>query len=144
MINRKRTVLLLGLVAFAVTLSWLSAFLEPRKPGLKTTIARPESDYRVAGLDTSKFRKDGTLQFRLKAKTLIHYPNRRHSRLEQPLLLQYSDDGNIIETRANHALLADANKTIEMRDEVVTTQRNRHGKLLAQAKTSQLTLRLQP
>lgn len=144
MINRKRTFLLLGLVAFAVLLSWLSAFLEPRKPGLKTAIARPESDYRVASLDTSKFRKDGELHFRLRAKTLTHFPGRGHSRLEQPLLLQYGDNGNIIETRANHALLADTNKTIEMRDEVVTTQHDKHGKLLAQAKTSQLTLRLQP
>lgn len=143
MINRKRTVRLLALIVFALTLSWLTDFLAPRAPRPKDPKALPEHDYRLENIDTRKFRKNGKLQFRLKAHTMTHYPEQNSSLLTRPVLVQYAVDGTIVETRADEADLGDENRTITMRGNVITLQRDRAGKLLARANAGTLTLQLQ-
>jgi len=143
MINRRSALRILWLMVFAIALSSLVNFLEPRRPGLRDTGARAEHDYRITGLDTRKFAVDGRLHYHLQAHTMTHLPARNLSLLERPHLWQYDTNGNSIETTADQANLSDDRGRIEMRGNVITRQRDRTGKLLAQAETGTLTLKLQ-
>lgn len=143
MINRKSATRTLWLIVFAIAVSSLINFLQPRRPGLRDTAARAEHDYRITGLDTRKFTANGKLHYRLQARTMTHLPARKSSLLVQPRLWQYDANGNTVETTADQASLSDDRDRIEMRGNVVTRQRDNRGKLLAQAETGKLTLQLQ-
>jgi len=143
MINRKSATRTLWLIVFAIAVSSLINFLQPRRPGLRDTTVRAEHDYRITGLDTRKFAADGKLHYRLQARTMTHLPARESSLLVQPRLWQYDANGNTVETTADQASLSDDRERIEMRGNVVTRQRDREGKLLAQVETGKLTLQLQ-
>ena len=130
-------------MVFAIALSSLVNFLEPRRPGLPDTGVHAKHDYRISGLDTRKFADNGKLRYHLRANTLTHVPARKSSLLVQPRLWQYEANGNSIETTADRADLSDDREQIEMRGNVITRQRDKTGKLLAQAETGKLTLRLQ-
>lgn len=143
MINRKSATRTLWLIVFAIAVSSLINFLQPRRPGLRDTAARAEHDYRITGLDTRKFAANGKLRYRLQARTMTHFPARKSSSLAQPRLWQYDANGNTVETTADQASLSDDRDRIEMRGNVVTRQRDNKGRLLAQAETGKLTLQLQ-
>lgn len=143
MINRKRTLRILWLIIFAIALSSLMNFLEPRAPDDKTAFATGGHDYRVTGVKTTKFNASGKIQYRLQAKAMTHFPDKKSSVLIEPVLQQYNADGSSLETRADEASLADDRKIILMRKNVVTRQVNRSGHLVAQARTNQLSLQLQ-
>jgi LPS export ABC transporter protein LptC len=143
MINRKLALRILWLILFAVALSSLIRFLEPRRPGLQDTPVKTKRDFRITGLDTTKFNANGKILFRLRADTMTHFPSRSASTLDKPVLLQYGDRGGTIETRADSANLSDDQKVIEMLGNVVTSHTNRAGELIGRAETRRLTLKLQ-
>lgn len=143
MIKRKNAIRLVGLIVFALVLSWLSNFLAPTKPKLPGLQDIEAHDYKLVNIETRKFDLNGKLLYALNAKTLMHYPQKDESLLEKPVLVQHSRQGDIIETSADRAILKDDNKTIEMQDNVITTQKTRGGRILARANSEQLTLQLQ-
>jgi len=143
MIKPKNAYRIIGLVLFALLLSWLTNFLAPTKPGKPGIPEVDEHDYSITDLSTEKFGSNGKLIYRLNAQSLKHFPKDDISFLEKPVLLQYSNNGDIIETTADKAELRDQNKTIEMQKNVVTVQKTRAGKILARANTQQLIVQLQ-
>ena len=143
MIKPKNAYRIIGLVLFALFLSWLTNFLAPTKPGIPGTREPDTHDYSLTNLRTQKFGSNGKLVYRLNAQSLKHFPQDDISLLEKPVLLQYTSKGDIVETTADKAVLRDQNKTIEMQKNVVTIQKNRGGKILARANSQQLIVQLQ-
>jgi lipopolysaccharide export system protein LptC len=143
MIKPKNAYRIIGLVLFALFLSWLTNFLAPAKPREPGTQELEAYDYSITNLHTQKFGSNGKLIYRLNAQSLRHFPEDDTSLLEKPFLLQYSNKGDIVETTADQAVLRDQNKTIEMRKNVVTVQKTRSGKVLARANSQQLIVQLQ-
>lgn len=142
MISRKRTFRLLGLIFFAAGIWWLADFLAPPKPKDPDQVSKLIYDYKLTNVKTNKFGTDGKRLYVLKADTLTHFPSRKLSTLEKPLLIQYMKDGRIVETRARTATLADNSKTIEMRDDVLSIQKSRSGIVQARANSERLIIHL--
>jgi LPS export ABC transporter protein LptC len=143
MIKPKNAYRIIGLVLFALFLSWLTNFLmpvKPKKPGLPE---EDSHDYSLTNLRTQKFGTNGRLMYKLDAKSLKHFPKKDISLLEKPVLLQYTNKGDIVETTADKAILRDNNKIIEMQKNVLTVQKSRSGKVLARASSQQLIVQLQ-
>jgi len=143
MIKPKNAYRIIGLVFFALFLSWLTNFLAPTKPGKPGIQEVDEHDYSLTNLRTQKFGSNGKLMYRLDAQSLKHFPRDDISLLEKPILLQYTNKGDVVETTADKAVLRDQNKTIEMQKNVVTVQKTRSGKILARANSQQLIVQLQ-
>jgi lipopolysaccharide export system protein LptC len=143
MIKPKNAYRIIGLVLFALFLSWLTNFLAPTKPREPGTQELEAYDYSITNLHTQKFGSNGKLIYQLNAQSLKHFPEDDTSLLEKPFLLQYTNKGDIIETTADKAVLRDQNKTIEMQKNVVTVQKTRSGKILARANSQQLIVQLQ-
>jgi len=143
MVKPKNVYRIVGLVLFALFLSWLTSFLAPKKPVPKDMQTADRHDYSLTSLHTEKFGSTGKIVYTLMAKSLKHYPGKNASLLTKPVLLQYTKQGDIVETSADNATLQDNNKSIEMQDNVVTTQRTRKGKVLARATSQQLVVQLQ-
>lgn len=143
MIKPKNAYRIIGLVLFALFLSWLTNFLMPVKPKEPGLPEEDSHDYSLTNLRTQKFGTNGRLMYKLDAKSLKHYPNKDISLLEKPVLLQYTNKGDIVETTAEQAILRDNNKIIEMQKNVLTVQKTRSGKVLARASSQQLIVQLQ-
>jgi len=143
MIKPKNAFRIVGLVLFALFLSWLTNFLTPVKPKKAGVPEEDSHDYSLTNLRTQKFGPDGRLIYKLDAKSLRHFPKQDISLLEKPVLLQYTSKGDIVETTADKAVLRDNNKTIEMQKNVLTIQKTRSGKVLARANSQQLIVQLQ-
>ena len=143
MIKPKNAFRIIGLVVFALFLSWLTNFLAPAKPKKPGIPEQDSHDYSLTNLRTEKFGLNGKLVYRLKARNLKHFPEKDISLLEQPVLVQYTNTGDIVETTSDNAVLRDNNKTIVMRGNVLTVQKTRSGKVLARAKSKQLIVQLQ-
>ena len=141
--NRKKGILLLALVFFFLLLSQLPEFLEPVKPQAFRTADQEMYDYRLTNLATNKLDHNGKLAYTLNADSLTHFPARKISHLGKPVLIQYSDKNGRTVTTAKEATLADSDKIIEMRGNVVTVQRNRSGDTIARSQTDRLTIQLQ-
>ena len=143
MIKPKNAYRITGLVLFALFLSWLINFLMPVKMKTPDIQAQDSHDYRLTNLSTKKFGVNGKLKYKLDAESLKHFPGKKISLLQKPVLLQYTSGGDIVETKADHAILQDNNTSIEMRDNVATIQKTRKGKVLARARSQQLVVKLQ-
>lgn len=142
-VNQKKGIRLLALVVFALTLSWLSKFLEPVKPRDVKAPEQETYDYRLVNLKTDKLNRNGELAYTLRADSLTHFPAQEMSHLDKPVLIQYSSANGRTETTAHRAMLADADKVIEMHGNVVTVQRNPSGKTIARSTSDKLTIQLQ-
>lgn len=143
MIKPKNAFRIIGLVVFALFLSWLTNFLAPVKPKKPGIMEQDSHDYSLTNLHTEKFGLNGKLVYKLMARNLRHFPKKDISLLEKPVLVQYTDKGDIVETTAQNAVLRDKNKTIVMQGNVLTVQKTRRGKVLARAKSNQLIVQLQ-
>ena len=76
MIKPKNAFRIIGLVVFALFLSWLTNFLAPAKPKKPGIPEQDSHDYSLTNLRTEKFGLNGKLVYRLKARNLKHFPEK--------------------------------------------------------------------
>lgn len=126
--DRKRLIVIAGIVVFAALLSWLSRWLSlPERPmvtGIPTT-----PDYYIDGMHVTRMDKHGRKKFELRAAKLVHFPKERQASLHDVYLIQYQPDGITVHTRADDASYPDSGEEIHMQNNVHIV-RKRNGKVL--------------
>lgn len=142
MINRSRILRLAGLILFAIGLLWLSERLPMPQPDELDPRRVARHDYIIESLKSTQLDKRGKPLYTLEARRLTHYPNRKLSLLDQPVLTRFPEQGKSVRTRADRAELPDDGKRIIMHGRVRITRQGDEKQAGIRAETDTLEILL--
>lgn len=123
------TTLLLGI--------WLSKHLLP--PPIKVTPLTQGADYSAQDITLTQFRQSGQLRYRLRASHLSHTLPNRQTRLTNPVLVVYPEQGPPVTMTSPNAILMPGDTVVRMPDQVVMTRIDAHGQRI-RATSSDVTI----
>lgn len=114
--------------AIAITLLlgvWLSKHLLP--PPIKVAPLTHGTDYTARNITLTQFRASGQLRYRLRAAHLSHTLPDRQTRLTDPVLVVYPEQGTPVTMSSPNAILMPGDTVVRMPDQVVITRIDEQG-----------------
>ena len=88
----------------------------------RSEIIRQDADYFLVDALIKEYNAFGALQYQLKSDSITHYPHNDNTLLQQPILTNFSDNGQVTVSKSENGKLLPGGKDIELWDNVVVIQ----------------------
>ncbi|OED41086.1 LPS export ABC transporter periplasmic protein LptC [Endozoicomonas sp. (ex Bugula neritina AB1)] len=88
----------------------------------RTNIIRKDADYFLVSADIRQYNETGHLEYTLESSSITHYPHNDNTLLQQPVMLNYGNPGEVFKSISQSGKLLPGGNDIELWDNVIMTQ----------------------